>query len=193
MCCNETAGDEQPPVWSDQERNPAAHRETDDERAAASARRRFLSWSTGVIASLVAAALGVPILGYAIAPALRRENRPWADAGSLAALTMGQPTKVEYFIERRDGWIETTNLRSAWVIRQTDDSLVVYDPRCTHLGCPITWDVQTQRFYSPCHNGVFAIDGAVISGPPPRPLDRYSGRLQNSRVLIREEAPPVPG
>ena len=44
-------------------------------------RRRFLSWAIGVIGAFVSAAVGIPILAYALSPALRRESKPWADAG----------------------------------------------------------------------------------------------------------------
>lgn len=155
----------------------------------AARRRRFLSWAVGILGTFVGVALGIPILGYAVSPALRREGKPWADAGPLVDITIGEPTKVEYLIERKDGWIETTNQRSAWVIRQPDNSLIVYNPHCTHLGCPFSWQSAAKRFFCPCHDGVFAMDGSVVSGPPPRPLDRFQARVEDGKLMILEEAP----
>ena len=152
-------------------------------------RRRFLSWAVGVLVTFVGTVLGIPLIGYGISPALRREAKPWADAGPLANLKVGQPTKVEYLMERKDGWMQATSQRSAWVVRQANESLIVFQPRCTHLGCPYNWDTVSQRFLCPCHNGVFAPDGTVISGPPPRPLDRFQARIENGKVMILEEAP----
>jgi menaquinol-cytochrome c reductase iron-sulfur subunit len=152
-------------------------------------RRRFLSGAIVTIATFIAAALGIPVLGYAISPALRRQSEPWSDAGPLANVNVGEPTKVEYLIQRKDGWIETTSQHTAWVLRKADGTLTAYDPRCTHLGCPYSWDTTTKRFLCPCHNGVFAIDGSVTSGPPPRPLDRFQVRVQASKIMILEEAP----
>jgi menaquinol-cytochrome c reductase iron-sulfur subunit len=163
----------------------------DQESGPMPARRRFLSWTVAILGTFVGVALGIPIIGYAISPALRREGQQWANAGSLDSLTVGQPTKVDYQLQRQDGWIQTTSLRSAWVVRQADGSLVVFDPRCTHLGCPYSWDTVTKRFLCPCHGGVFAADGTVLAGPPPRPLDRYQGRVENNDVMILEEAPSV--
>jgi menaquinol-cytochrome c reductase iron-sulfur subunit len=150
-------------------------------------RRRFLSWAIGVMTSFVGLALGIPVIGHAISPALKGESKPWSDAGPLDAIPMDNPTKVEYLIERKDGWIETTNIRSAWVIRQSSGNLVVYNPRCTHLGCPYSWDPSTRHFLCPCHNGVFDVDGTVLAGPPPRPLDRYKAKVVDGRLLIQEE------
>lgn len=152
-------------------------------------RRGFLSWAVIVLGSFVGVAMGIPIIGYAISPALRRVGQQWADAGPVANVPVGQPTKVEYQIDRKDGWIQTTSQRSAWVVRQADGTLIAYDPHCTHLGCPYSWDTVTQRFLCPCHNGVFGIKGMVISGPPPRPLDRYQAQVENGEVMILEEAP----
>jgi hypothetical protein len=44
-------------------------------------RRHFLGWAIGVIGAFVSAAVGIPILAYALSSALRRESKPWADAG----------------------------------------------------------------------------------------------------------------
>ena len=39
-------------------------------------------------------------------------------------------------------------------------------------------------FYSPCHGGVFDIKGNVITGPPPRPLDRIEYKVENGEVIL---------
>jgi menaquinol-cytochrome c reductase iron-sulfur subunit len=36
----------------------------------------------------------------------------------------------------------------------------------------------------PCHSSVFSVDGAVISGPAPRPLDRYETKVENGKLLL---------
>jgi menaquinol-cytochrome c reductase iron-sulfur subunit len=153
------------------------------------ARRHFLSWSIGLIGTFIGAALTIPILGYAISPALRRQGQTWADAGPESNLRTGEPVRVEYLVQRKDGWIETAEQKSAWVMRTANGTLISFDPRCTHLGCPYSWDATSKRFLCPCHNGVFGPDGNVISGPPPRPLDRFQARLQDGKVMILEEAP----
>jgi Rieske Fe-S protein len=37
---------------------------------------------------------------------------------------------------------------------------------CPHLGCQVHWEPQNQRFFCPCHNGVFTPEGKAIEGPP---------------------------
>ncbi|MCG8406195.1 MAG: Rieske (2Fe-2S) protein [Phycisphaerales bacterium] len=37
---------------------------------------------------------------------------------------------------------------------------------CPHLGCRVHWEGENQRFFCPCHNGVFDKNGIAQSGPP---------------------------
>ena len=37
---------------------------------------------------------------------------------------------------------------------------------CPHLGCQVHWESQNNRFFCPCHNGVFTPEGVGIGGPP---------------------------
>jgi cytochrome b6-f complex iron-sulfur subunit len=41
---------------------------------------------------------------------------------------------------------------------------------CTHFGCIVKWRQEEKDFYCPCHAGIFAPDGTVLAGPPPKPL-----------------------
>ncbi len=53
---------------------------------------------------------------------------------------------------------------------------IAFDLRCTHQGCPVEPQVSgddggaLEGFLCPCHGGRFDKDGAVVSGPPKRPL-----------------------
>ena len=37
---------------------------------------------------------------------------------------------------------------------------------CPHLGCQVHWEAQNNRFFCPCHNGVFDPAGKATAGPP---------------------------
>ena len=37
---------------------------------------------------------------------------------------------------------------------------------CPHLGCQVHWEPQNNRFFCPCHNGVFDPSGVATEGPP---------------------------
>ncbi len=61
----------------------------------------------------------------------------------------------------------------------------VFSGICTHLGCLVKWEGNKNRFYCPCHGGVFATDGHVLAGPPPRPLDEYKVTIDHNIVFIQ--------
>ncbi|HWO71668.1 MAG TPA: Rieske (2Fe-2S) protein [Actinomycetota bacterium] len=61
----------------------------------------------------------------------------------------------------------------AIAVRLADGRLVAYSAICTHLACAVLWRPDREDLYCPCHDGVFdAATGAVLAGPPPRPLPR---------------------
>jgi Rieske Fe-S protein len=59
----------------------------------------------------------------------------------------------------------------AIAMRLPNGVLVAYSSVCTHLSCAVLWERDRDELLCPCHDGRFsAVSGAVLSGPPPRPL-----------------------
>ncbi len=76
----------------------------------------------------------------------------------------------------------TTN-DPAILIRLNNGSYVAYRQRCTHLSCPVNYQAHSNQLECPCHNGVFdAATGAVLGGPPRRPLPRITLRVDQHRI-----------
>jgi len=72
-------------------------------------------------------------------------------------------------------------------VRTGDQAVTVFNGRCTHLGCAYSWRTagsQGEQFVCPCHDGVFALDGTVAGGPPPRPLDTLPVQVDDGTVVI---------
>ena len=132
----------------------------------------------------MATVLGVSGIGYFISPAFKRKEENWSDLGPIESFPKGNPTKVEFVQRTRDAWVTTEQRSSAWVITSDGEKFTVFDPRCTHLGCPYHWDEEKKQFLCPCHTAVFDAAGKVISGPPPRPLDQYRNKTVNDRLFI---------
>ena len=143
-------------------------------------RRTFLAQVTGACVAFLAALLGIPALGAAIGPALKSEEAEWLSLGSPESFQQGVPKAVNLTVVQRDGWIETNTVKGVWVVRRPDDTFTVFNGRCTHLGCAYTWQPDQHQFACPCHAGVFGVDGKVLAGPPPRPLDTLDTRIQGS-------------
>ena len=83
-----------------------------------------------------------------------------------------------------DGWKVTTEKKTAWVVKMDDSNVVAYGPQCTHLGCAYHREEAKSEFICPCHTTLFSIDGKVISGPAPRPLDRYETRIEGGKLML---------
>ncbi len=151
-------------------------------------RRAFLERSIAVLGGLIAVVLGGSGLGYFISPAFRRRTADWLDLGRVSEIAPGTPVKVEFTVRKKDAWATTERRSSAWVLTSNRKDFIVFDPRCTHLGCPYRWDPERKQFRCPCHSAVFDVDGSVAEGPPPRPLDRYPAKVVGGRLLILPEA-----
>ncbi|MDO3380149.1 ubiquinol-cytochrome c reductase iron-sulfur subunit [Geoalkalibacter halelectricus] len=74
--------------------------------------------------------------------------------------------------------------RPAVIIQMRPGDFTAFSAVCTHLGCVVQWQAAEQRFLCPCHAGLFSADGAVIGGPPPRPLERLAVSLRDDRILV---------
>lgn len=151
-------------------------------------RRSFLGWIIVGLSSIMAAVLGGSGIGYFISPIFKRKEEGWVDIGSIKDFKPGAPSKVEFVQRRRDAWAATEQRSSAWVLTSNNRDFTAFDPRCTHLGCPYRWEETKKQFLCPCHTAAFAIDGQVISGPPPRPLDRYPVKVVGGRLLLHPAA-----
>jgi len=53
-----------------------------------------------------------------------------------------------------------------------------------HLGCIVSWHPEEKRLICPCHAGIYDINGAVLGGPPPRPLPSYEVREIGDKVVV---------
>jgi len=67
---------------------------------------------------------------------------------------------------------------------------------CPHLGCQVRWEAQNNRFFCPCHNGVFDPSGKATGGPPGeagQSLGRYELRVENGILHIAVPPPQFAG
>lgn len=158
----------------------------------AEGRRRFLARLSVAVAGLAAIAAAVPFVAYFVRPA-RARGRAWRVVGAVADFQPGTTRKVVYPDPEPDPWQGTAVRNAAWLRRQEDGSFVAFSIYCTHTGCPVDWVDEGGIFLCPCHGGVFGRDGDVLSGPPPRPLDRPLVRVRDGTVLIEVPDVPTPG
>ena len=76
---------------------------------------------------------------------------------------------------------------SAWLVLREAGELVAFDPRCPHAQCAYE-PTDDARFACLCHEAFFDLDGKVLSGPPPRPLDEFAVREVDGRLELEVPA-----
>lgn len=148
-------------------------------------RRVFLKQAIFTIGGLITAGLAVPGATYFLSPIWKKNEEDWIEVGEISTIPIGDPVKLDFVQRKKDGWVTIEGRSSAWVVTPDGSNFTVFDPRCTHLGCPYRWDAAKKEFLCPCHTAVFDIDGKVLSGPPPRPLDRFASKVVGGKLLIQ--------
>ncbi len=148
-------------------------------------RRDFMKLAISVIGGVIGLSWAIPAVAYLVEPALKsNQGEGWIQLGSTAKIEVGVPTLFKVNIQRQTGWVTNEEELSAYVLTEDAREFIAMSNVCTHLGCRVRWIADKQGFYCPCHNGVFAKDGTVISGPPPRPLNRYEVKVENDQLFI---------
>ena len=147
-------------------------------------RRRFLGNVVKGVGGLVTVAIAAPLVGYILSPIWKKDTPVLTPVANLSQIPVNKPTYITYELRLRDGWFVTTVSQAVWAVNKGNDDITIFDPRCTHLNCPYYWDENSQTFLCPCHGAAFDIDGNVIDGPPPRPLDRMEYVIDGDTILL---------
>jgi menaquinol-cytochrome c reductase iron-sulfur subunit len=148
------------------------------------ARRGFFVRATQVLGALITGGLTLPALAYLFRGPNTIHPGGWVDATDVTRLKPRIPEEISFRRVRKDGWNLISEKSTAWVVKLTDTEVVAFTPQCTHLGCAYHYEAEKGEFLCPCHTSNFSIEGKVLTGPAPRPLDRYPVQLQGSRLLI---------
>ena len=148
-------------------------------------RRDTFKIAIWTISGLISSTLGIPAIAYIAGPALQRsDDQGWVRLGSTSKVELGVPTLFKAKITRKAGWVSSEEQIAVFVLTAPGREYIAMSNICTHLGCRVRWIQDREQFLSPCHNGIFDKLGMVISGPPPRPLDRYEVKLEKEQIYI---------
>jgi menaquinol-cytochrome c reductase iron-sulfur subunit len=148
-------------------------------------RRNFLAIATGAIGGFIGIVLAIPAVAYVVGPALqRRTAENWVRLGPTSKVELGNPTLFKTVVESQTGWIVTEEEISIYILTEDGRDYIALSNVCTHLGCRVRWITDQGQYFCPCHNAAFDKIGLVVSGPPPRPLDRYETKVEDDQLYI---------
>jgi menaquinol-cytochrome c reductase iron-sulfur subunit len=153
-------------------------------------RRRFFERIAIAAGIAIGALVGLPVIGFVLAPLVRRPPYGWRPVGSVDSFRIGETVKVDFTDPSPLPWSGITASTAAWLRRTGKSEFIAFSINCRHLGCPVRWLDGAKLFMCPCHGGVYYEDGSVAAGPPPEPLARYAVRVNNGQVEIQTS--PIP-
>lgn len=134
-----------------------------------SSRRRFLGTSLGVLGAVFAGGVTYPVLKYLIPPSQKKG---------------GEIVKVPK-AELPSGGMKRFHIRGGpAVVINSKDGYAAFSLVCSHLGCLVKWEGDKNEFVCPCHGAKFDAQGNVISGPPPKGLEKLTVEEKGDEVWV---------
>ena len=136
-----------------------------EREAAAPSRRSVLDVLLGIGVVGWLGSIVYPVLRY-LRPISSQEGR------GPRKLTREEAQKLE----RERALIVRHGPLRVLVFEDAQQRLRALEARCTHEGCTVQYVPGDSLIWCACHNGRFDLDGKVLSGPPPRPLARWTAQ-----------------
>src|SRR5688500_8261045 len=108
-------------------------------------RRKFLSRVITSIHAVIGGAIAVIMGGAIVSPVFGRREETWLPAGNLADLPDNRPTPVTIRVAREDGYNQVIDRRTVFLVKTGESQVTALDSTCTHLGCRVSWDAESQE------------------------------------------------
>ncbi|MCE9548670.1 MAG: Rieske 2Fe-2S domain-containing protein [Planctomycetia bacterium] len=158
-------------------------------------RRNLLAAMAAGGFGLVAGIMAIVPGGWAfISPLLKKRDTAvrWIRVAMLDAVPAdGLPHRFPIIEERVDAWnrYPPEPVGAVYLTRTgATPSPQCFTADCPHLGCSVDFKSDQNEYKCPCHASGFALDGHVLFGPSPRPLDSLSVELRNgNEIWVRFE------
>lgn len=140
-------------------------------------RRSFLKW-------IATASIGTTTVfsGAMVSTAVMPPGRSIEGKTKVGKLAVGRADELEtelpLLVEYGDDIL--------FLIKKSDDTIIVLDAACPHVACKLHWNEASQEFDCPCHESSFTIDGTLLGGPAPR--DMYSAvfEIVEGEIVVSE-------
>lgn len=138
-------------------------------------RRLFINGS--LLAALAAAAAGAfyPLFRY-LFPVSQDKKGVRIETFRISALEL-PVGEARFFKFKR---------KAAVLIRKNEQQAIAMSAVCTHLGCIVKFSESDLVLKCPCHGAIFDLNGKVLAGPAPLPLEQYSVVIINNEIVVTE-------
>ncbi|MBS1248815.1 MAG: Cytochrome b6-f complex iron-sulfur subunit [Chloroflexi bacterium] len=135
-------------------------------------RRDFLKIIKQILAATGLTALFSPVVAFFYPPSLEETPADPVLVGAVDDIPQGEALTVAFG-------------RYPALVINTEQGLRAYSAVCTHFACLVDWDAGLEQIVCPCHEGYFEpLEGGVISGPPPSPLESIPLEIVDGEIYI---------
>jgi Rieske Fe-S protein len=135
-------------------------------------RRSFLKLTSRVFTVIGLGAIVGPVIAYFYPSELEEMPSEPVSVGPADELPLWKSKTVSFG-------------RYPAMVINTPNGLRAYSAVCTHFACIPNWNEELKQIVCPCHDGYFdPINGAVISGPPPTPLQALTVEVIDGEIFV---------
>ena len=135
-------------------------------------RRGFLNWFLGTSLGAMCASVLYPVARYISPPDVPEAQTSRVVVGREGTLKPGE------------GQLFRFGSRPGLLVRTEKGEYRAYSATCTHLNCTVQFRGDLNQIWCACHNGFYDLNGIVVSGPPPKPLEEYQVHVANDEVVV---------
>jgi Rieske Fe-S protein len=137
-------------------------------------RRQFLDWMISLAGTTLGAFVLYPVARYLVPPRIPEAATRRVVAAKKAELAPGTFKTFPF------------GSQPGILIHTTDGEFRAMSATCTHLGCTVQYRGNDRMIWCACHNGLYDLEGRNVSGPPPRPLERYDVHVEGEDVVVEK-------
>ena len=141
-------------------------------------RRGFLSWLTGIGTFAFLGSILYPIFKFLIPPKSVEANVSQVKLPFTRANLESEAKKSKTF---KFGRI------LGLIVLAADGTLHAVSATCTHLDCTVQYRPDLGVIWCACHNGKYDLNGKNISGPPPKPLEKFAVNEVGDDIFVSKE------
>ncbi|MBI1909483.1 MAG: Rieske 2Fe-2S domain-containing protein [Deltaproteobacteria bacterium] len=132
-------------------------------------RRRFLHYCLGFLGTIFAGGLLYPVFSYLQPPSRKK-------GGDIVKIPLS---------ELPPGGMKRFHVRGIPAVAiNSKEGYAAFSLVCSHLGCLVTWEGGKNEFLCPCHGAKFGSNGSVLSGPPPKGLERLNVEVKEGEIWV---------
>lgn len=136
-------------------------------------RKDFLKLTQNLFVFVGLGAVITPIIAYFYPTELEEMPTDPIAVGKVEELPIGKSITVQFG-------------RYPALVIHTEDGIKAYSAVCTHFACITKWEEDLGKIVCPCHEGYFdPLDGSVVSGPPPSPLETLTVQITDGTIFIQ--------